>query len=81
MGQYIDFNYVKRHANFGGILAYYKIDLIGSGDERRCQCPFHDDQKPSMTVNLDNFRRGSFRELTICKFVTRQTVQSASLKI
>ncbi len=53
MGQFIDFNYVKQHADFGKILAYNNINLEGSGDERRCCCPFHDDKKPSMTVNLD----------------------------
>ena len=53
MGQYIDFNHVKREARFRQILVHYDIEQIGSGDERRCLCPFHDDTKPSMTVNLE----------------------------
>ncbi|MCP4408277.1 MAG: hypothetical protein GY807_11055 [Gammaproteobacteria bacterium] len=53
MGQYIDFNYVKTHANFYDVLAYYKIKVRGKGDEIRCHCPFHDDDRPSMTINTD----------------------------
>ncbi len=53
MGQYIDFGYVKQHADFGAVLAHYKIDTTGSGDELRCCCPFHSDDRPSLTVNND----------------------------
>jgi len=53
MGQYIDFAYVKAHADFAAVLEYYHIEAQGSGSERRCRCPFHDDEKPSLTVNLE----------------------------
>jgi len=51
MGQFIDFAYVKQHANFAAVLAHYNIDVKGDGNELRCCCPFHDDGNPSMTIN------------------------------
>ncbi len=52
MGQYIDFHYVKTNANVEDVLAFYNIDVDAeSGDEIRCHCPFHDDERPSMTIN------------------------------
>lgn len=53
MGQFIDFAYIKQHADFGTVLAHYDIDAKGDGNELRCCCPFHEDDKPSMTVNQD----------------------------
>ena len=53
MGQFIDFAYVKQHADFAAILAHYNLTLTGTGDERRCCCPFHEDARPSMTVNVE----------------------------
>ena len=51
MGKFIDFAYIKQHADFAAVLAHYRIDSKGSGDELRCCCPFHDDENPSMSVN------------------------------
>ncbi len=53
MGQYIDFGYVKQHADFGAVLAHYNIEVTGNGDELRCSCPFHEDDRPSLTINHD----------------------------
>jgi DNA primase len=53
MGQYIDFAYVKTNANFQAVLGHYNIDNQGDGDEIRCNCPFHDDETPSLSVNTD----------------------------
>ncbi len=52
MGQFIDFRYVKQHANFLPVLARYGVEIEGSGDERKALCPFHDESDPSFKVNL-----------------------------
>ena len=52
MGQFIDFRYVKQHAEFLPVLARYGIELVGTGDERKALCPFHDENDPSFKVNL-----------------------------
>jgi len=54
MSQYIDFNYVKEHADIKAILAYYNLDTSGSGAERRCCCPFHEDEHPSFSINIED---------------------------
>lgn len=53
MGQYIDFSYVKQHADFESVLDHYGIAYSQSGDEARCLCPFHEDTKPSLTINFE----------------------------
>lgn len=53
MGKFIDFAYVKTHADFLKVLTHYQIETKGSGEELRCCCPFHDDVNPSMSVNLE----------------------------
>lgn len=52
MGQFIDFNHVKTNANFVAVLSHYDISTKGDGAEVRCKCPFHDDNEPSMSINL-----------------------------
>ncbi len=61
MGQFIDFRYVKQHADFLPVLARYVVELEGSGDERKALCPFHDESNPSFKVNLKKraFNSGS----------------------
>ncbi len=53
MGQFIDFAYVKTHADFPAVLNYYQVETKCRGTEVRCLCPFHDDETPSMSVNTD----------------------------
>ena len=53
MGQFIDFNHVKTNADFVAILNHYDISTKGDGEEVRCKCPFHDDNEPSMSINLE----------------------------
>jgi len=53
MGEFIDFRHVKEQSSFEPVLAHYGIETTGRGEERRARCPFHDDRKPSLTVNLD----------------------------
>ena len=53
MGEFIDFYYVKEQADFMPVLAHYGIEVTGRGVERRGLCPFHEDTKPSLTVNVE----------------------------
>jgi DNA primase len=55
MGQFIDFDYVKKNADFKVVLQDYGVDfkMNGSSPEIRAHCPFHDDENPSMSVNFD----------------------------
>ncbi len=52
MGQFIDFRYVKLHADFLPVLARYGVELEGRGDERKALCPFHEETKASFKVNV-----------------------------
>lgn len=54
---YIDFKHVRDHANLATILGHYGIAMIGRGANRKALCPFHDDQRPSLSLDLD---RGLF---------------------
>lgn len=54
MNRYIDFNYVKEHADISAILAHYHIETNGNDIEKRCRCPFHDDTTPSFSINVEN---------------------------
>lgn len=51
--QFIDFAYVKEHANFEAVLAHFNIKTVGSGGEVRALCPFHEERKPSLSINLE----------------------------
>ncbi len=53
MAEYIDFRHVKAAADFTAVLAHYGIELKGAGEERRALCPFHDDDEPSLSINVD----------------------------
>ena len=50
----VNFDYVKEQAEFTAVLAYYNISIIGTGDQVRIRCPFHDDDNPSCSVNLQD---------------------------
>ena len=49
----VDFSFVRKHADFGKVLAHYGIETSGRGEQVKGRCPFHDDRKPSLTVNTD----------------------------
>ncbi|MGR3837886.1 MAG: CHC2 zinc finger domain-containing protein [Cognatishimia sp.] len=53
MGAFIDFTYVKEHADFRKVLSHYGFPFTESDDQLRCQCPFtdHDDANPSFSAN------------------------------
>jgi DNA primase len=53
MGEWLDFNWVKDNASFEAVARHYKLALICSGSQRKARCPFHEDRRPSLQVNLD----------------------------
>lgn len=48
----IDFDDLKARADFAAVLLHYRINLVGSGEQAKVLCPFHDDERPSCSVNL-----------------------------
>ena len=49
----IDLARVKREASFEHLLAHYGVRTSGSGMQRMALCPFHQDKKPSCSINLE----------------------------
>lgn len=54
----IDFKFIRQHPDldFEKVLSHYGIPLLKDGQKEgqyKAICPFHDDHKPSMKVNLD----------------------------
>ncbi len=50
--QRVDFQELKARADFGAVLAHYGLAPVGTGDQVKIRCPFHDDERPSCSVNL-----------------------------
>src|SRR5215210_1463608 len=48
----IDFDDLRARADFRVVLAHYQLAPIGQGDQAKLPCPFHDDDRPSCSVNL-----------------------------
>jgi DNA primase len=50
----IDFKDLKERTrgSFPAVLAHYGIKPVSGGDQTRVRCPFHDDERPSCSVNL-----------------------------
>src|SRR3954468_24890780 len=53
----VDFDAIKARADFRAVLAHYGLALLGQGEQSKVRCPFHDDDRPSCSVNLE---RGIF---------------------
>src|SRR3954470_7168903 len=53
----VDFEAIKARADFRAVLAHYGLVLLGQGEQAKVRCPFHDDERPSCSVNLE---RGIF---------------------
>lgn len=49
----VDFTFVRNNSDFGQVLAHYGIEAIGDGSQVKVLCPFHDDTKPSLAVNIE----------------------------
>ncbi|MBZ0215200.1 MAG: hypothetical protein K8F25_01485 [Fimbriimonadaceae bacterium] len=50
--QRVDFKHVRAHASFEAVALHYEIELMGAGEQRSAHCTFHDDQRPSLKINL-----------------------------
>jgi DNA primase len=48
----VNFDDLKARADFRAVLLHYRINLFGLGDQAKVHCPFHDDERPSCSVNL-----------------------------
>jgi DNA primase len=48
----VDFELLKNAADFRTVLTHYGLTPSGSGAQARLLCPFHDDARPSCSVNL-----------------------------
>src|SRR4051794_16911690 len=49
----VDFEVIKARADFRAVLVHYGIALLGKGEQAKARCPFHDDERPSCSVNLE----------------------------
>lgn len=49
----INFEELKARADFRAVLAHYSLAPVGQGDQVKIRCPFHDDERPSCSVNLE----------------------------
>src|SRR3954447_2763222 len=52
--QRIDFRDLRARTQreFPAVLAHFGLQAVGTGDQVRIRCPFHDDEHPSCSVNL-----------------------------
>jgi DNA primase len=48
----IDFKHVREHASFEKVASRYGIKLTGKGDQRSALCTFHDEDTPSLKINV-----------------------------
>ena len=56
MAERINFKHIREHADLAAVCAHYGIELVKDGQrpgQYKARCPFHDDQKPSLKLNLD----------------------------
>jgi hypothetical protein len=49
----VDFETIKASADFRAVLAHYELEASGQGRQTKIRCPFHDDRRPSCSVNLE----------------------------
>lgn len=49
----IDFAELRRRARFEPVLSHYNLSPIGKGAKRSLLCPFHNERKPSCSINLE----------------------------
>jgi DNA primase len=48
----VDFKHVRANASFEKVAAHYNMTLTGKGDQRAALCIFHEDDTPSLKINL-----------------------------
>ena len=49
----VDYPHIKANGNFAAVLAAYNIRSVGEGSQIKALCPFHDDKKPSLSINTE----------------------------
>lgn len=49
----VDYPFVRQNADIVAVLAHYNIELRGDGVQRKGLCPFHEDTRPSLNVNVE----------------------------
>lgn len=49
----VDFAKVKEEADFLTVLRHYGITAEGTSAQRKIRCPFHEDKRPSCSINLE----------------------------
>ncbi len=49
----INFDELKARADFRLVLSHYGLTPVGEGNQVKIRCPFHDDERPSCSVNLE----------------------------
>lgn len=49
--KWIDFKTIKQEASFEQVLAHYQIGFKSGDSDFKVTCPFHDDSKPSCSIN------------------------------
>lgn len=48
----VDFKHVRAHASFEAVAAHYSVSLLGKGEQRSALCTFHEEDTPSLKINL-----------------------------
>jgi DNA primase len=54
VGPWLNFAHIRAHAEFRTILAHYGITLKQNHGQVLVRCPFHNDRRPSLSVNLED---------------------------
>ena len=49
----VDFERIKAEADFATVLRHYGFEVPAGRIQLKIRCPFHDDERPSCSVNLD----------------------------
>lgn len=48
----VDFKHVREHASFEAVATHYDIALLGKGDQKTALCCFHQEDSPSLKINV-----------------------------
>lgn len=49
----VDFPHIRQHAKIEAVLEYYNVHIDGDGKQKRGQCPFHEDERKTLSVNTE----------------------------
>lgn len=48
----VDFKHVREHASFEAVATHYDLAVIGKGDQKTALCCFHQEDSPSLKINV-----------------------------